>query len=109
ELLHRLIRSFASLMMPLLNVLRRYMKSRIILSGMQILVEQQWLQNHAILLEQGLIKAIILKDMIPHHLPAKHYQFPNNYYLIPGLIDLHIHGANGHDVMDGKTESLFAI
>lgn len=30
-------------------------------------------------------------------------------YVSPGFIDMHIHGAGGHDVMDGTVESLAAI
>ena len=47
--------------------------------------------------------------MIKHHLPARHHHFPADYYLIPGLIDLHVHGANGKDVMDGTEEAMQAI
>ncbi len=28
------------------------------------------------------------------------------YYIVPGFIDQHIHGANGSDVMDGTPESI---
>jgi N-acetylglucosamine-6-phosphate deacetylase len=31
---------------------------------------------------------------------------PENYKIIPGFIDLHIHGANGADTMDGTDEAL---
>ncbi|MDZ5035388.1 amidohydrolase family protein, partial [Clostridium perfringens] len=30
----------------------------------------------------------------------------NNNLLIPGMIDVHIHGANNHDMMDGTTKSI---
>jgi len=30
-------------------------------------------------------------------------------YALPGFIDIHIHGTNGHDVMDGTTEALDAL
>lgn len=30
----------------------------------------------------------------------------NNQLLIPGMIDVHIHGANHFDMMDGTTESI---
>lgn len=32
-----------------------------------------------------------------------------SYSLIPGMIDLHIHGANGADVMDGSNEALHTM
>src|SRR5262249_47248302 len=52
------------------------------------------------------IKAIIPEEMIANHLPALQYTFSANDFLIPGFIDLHIHGANGHDVMDGTADAL---
>lgn len=82
---------------------------RTIFSGMQTLIEQKWVQDKAIVVEDEKIKAIIPVDMIAHHLPAKHHQFSNDHYLIPGLIDLHIHGANGKDVMDATPDALKTI
>lgn len=74
--------------------------------GMQILLDQKWSNDQAILVENQVIKAIIPANMIDHHLPATLHEFPKDHYLVPGLIDLHVHGANGHDVMDGTEESL---
>lgn len=34
------------------------------------------------------------------------FEFPSGYHLIPGFIDLHVHGANGSDVMDGTDDAL---
>jgi N-acetylglucosamine-6-phosphate deacetylase len=33
-------------------------------------------------------------------------EFPEDYLVLPGFIDLHIHGAEGFDVMDGTPEAL---
>ncbi|MBS4204506.1 N-acetylglucosamine-6-phosphate deacetylase [Lederbergia citrea] len=33
----------------------------------------------------------------------------NGHLLIPGMIDVHIHGANGHDMMDGTEESIMEV
>lgn len=80
--------------------------SRIILSGMQILLGNEWSTDHAVVVEEGLIKAVLPADMTGHQLPAREIKYSRHHYLIPGLIDLHIHGAHGHDVMDGSPESL---
>lgn len=82
---------------------------RIILSGMTILLEKTWQHHLAVIIENNKIKAIIAEDMIEHHLPAEQYEFPKEYYLVPGFIDLHIHGAADHDVMDGSVKSLQKI
>ena len=83
--------------------------TRYIYSGMQILFEQKWVRDHAVVVEENKIKSIIPREMITHHLPAKHHEYQADYYLIPGLIDLHIHGTHGHDVMDGSEEALHKI
>lgn len=80
--------------------------NRSIFLGLQILVKNAWLQHHAVVVEDKLIKAILPVELLHQHLPAKTYEFPANYYLVPGFIDLHIHGTNGFDVMDGNIESL---
>ncbi len=74
--------------------------TRLIFSGARILSQQQWLDDHALIVENKIIKAIIPADMIKHHLPAKQYHFSPDFVLVPGFIDLHIHGAQGKDVMD---------
>ncbi|HEX4045049.1 MAG TPA: N-acetylglucosamine-6-phosphate deacetylase [Gammaproteobacteria bacterium] len=79
---------------------------RVIFSGMQILNANDWLQDHAVVVEDSQITAIISHDMIKHHLPAIHYTFPADHLLIPGLIDLHVHGAAGYDVMDDSATAL---
>lgn len=83
--------------------------SRTIFSGMQIFIGQKWVKNQAVVIENGVIKAIVPSAMVKHHLPAKKQTFPHNFYLIPGLMDLHIHGTHNHDVMDGSVESLILI
>lgn len=35
--------------------------------------------------------------------------FPENFHLIPGMIDMHIHGSQGADVMDGSFDALQTI
>lgn len=83
--------------------------NRIIFSGMQLLSGSKWVTEQALIVEDKKIKAIIPKDMIKHHLPAQQFEFPADCYLAPGFIDLHIHGINGHDVMDGTKEALSTI
>jgi N-acetylglucosamine-6-phosphate deacetylase len=83
--------------------------NRCIFSGMQILKDRQWVKEQAVIVEDNLIKAIIQEEMITHHLPARRYDFPDDHYLVPGLIDLHVHGTHGKDVMDGTEEALNTI
>lgn len=80
--------------------------NRIILHGMRILSGGVFREGEAVVIESKRIKAIIHENMIDHHLPARQIRYPRDHYLVPGLIDLHIHGANGHDVMDATPEAL---
>lgn len=78
----------------------------LIISGVSILLENEWVKDHALVIENKKIKAIIPVEMIPNHLPAKQYVFAADHYLIPGLIDLHVHGAADADVMDADIAAL---
>ena len=83
--------------------------NRCIFSGMQVFTAEKWEKDQAVIVEGSIIKAIIPVDMIQHHLPASRQEFPADCYLIPGLIDMHVHGAKGNDVMDASEEALIAI
>lgn len=83
--------------------------NRSIFVGLQILFGNALVRDHAVIIENGMIKEIVTANLVKNFLPAKLYEFPNDYYLIPGLIDLHIHGAGGYDVMDASREALLGI
>jgi N-acetylglucosamine-6-phosphate deacetylase len=40
------------------------------------------------------------------HSDAEAIDLPSGYKIVPGMIDVHIHGVNGADTMDGTTEAL---
>lgn len=84
-------------------------KGRSIFSGMTIFSGKRWHKNQAVIVEDGKITAIIDEAMIAHHLPATEYQYSSEHYLVPGFIDMHIHGAGGADVMDATPEALNTI
>lgn len=83
--------------------------SRSIFIGMQILRDKTWINDHALIVEDGKIKNIIPENSIAREPNTIIHEYPDDHYLIPGLIDLHIHGAAGFDVMDGKAEALNGI
>lgn len=61
----------------------------------------------AVITEGNLIKEVCSTT------PEKYSDEPtfdgNGQLLIPGMIDVHIHGANNYDMMDGSTESIQAV
>lgn len=72
-----------------------------ILSGPTLYTSDGILQDADLVVRQGLIEDIVPKDKLKADLV-----FPASYHLIPGFIDLHVHGANGYDVMDATHEAL---
>ena len=79
---------------------------RLIFSGMNLFINNKWEKDQAVIVEHGRITAIVDKHMVTHHLPAMEHEYPADHYLVPGFIDMHIHGAGGFDVMDGTVEAL---
>ncbi len=65
---------------------------------------QQW-HNQVLHLREGWIERI---EPASPHVPYDAI-LPEGSVLLPGLIDLHIHGANGADVMDASPEALKTI
>lgn len=74
------------------------------ITGKLVIGENKNYEDHAVLIENGKIKEITqnLNEEI------KSINF-HDEIIIPGLIDLHIHGRDGCDVMDGNINSLNRI
>lgn len=75
----------------------------LIISGPQVYSEQGILHNVAVVIRDGIIHSIEKKGL------KEDFCFPSSYHLIPGLIDLHVHGANNSDVMDATPSALDVI
>ena len=74
-----------------------------ILSGGKIYTETGVVNNGSLTLRDGKIVAIDSATK------AASKNFPAEYHIVPGFIDLHVHGARGHDVMDGSSQALTTI
>lgn len=73
------------------------------LSGLKIVTEQGILENQAVSVSHQKIARISqTKEKV-------NYQFPDRFYLVPGMIDMHIHGSSNADVMDASSEALQTI
>ncbi|XFA98700.1 N-acetylglucosamine-6-phosphate deacetylase [Candidatus Izemoplasma sp. B36] len=74
-----------------------------------MIIKNATIVNHNNIIENGYIK--IENQYITEI--GKNYQGEgldvSNAYILPGFIDIHVHGTNGFDVMDGTTESLKQI
>jgi len=78
----------------------------LLLKGMKIYTEQGCIKKgylktrDNIIVEVGSIKELINDE------GYKVIELPAHYKVLPGFIDIHIHGANGADVMDATEEAL---
>ncbi|WP_066871842.1 N-acetylglucosamine-6-phosphate deacetylase [Clostridium mediterraneense] len=62
------------------------------------------IENGSVLIENGKIK-----EINPANPTDDNVIDANELYLSPGFIDVHIHGAGGHDTMDGTFEAINEI
>ncbi len=76
-------------------------KQRIIHAN--IVLENEIWKNGSVLIEDGTIIEISDNNDVSADEAVIDTE---NQLLIPGMVDVHIHGANGFDMMDGKTESV---
>ena len=78
-----------------------------IISGLTVHTEQGPLPNAALQVQDKKIAGIFTKTT--KNFSGRLLEFPPNYHLVPGRIDMHIHGARGADVMDATPEALDLI
>ncbi|WP_054751773.1 N-acetylglucosamine-6-phosphate deacetylase [Piscibacillus salipiscarius] len=75
-----------------------------LIKDVQVYTEKGILNNHHVLIEDGVIKHIS-NELIE----ADESVDGEGHHLIPGFIDGHIHGAGGADVMDGTVDAIEEI
>ncbi len=80
--------------------------TNIVIKGPRVYTEQAVLNNAALQIVDNKIHAI---GSVENTANSQQIEFPPQYHLLPGLIDLHIHGANGKDIMDGDHEAFATI
>jgi len=63
----------------------------------------------SLLVENGVIAEVITKNSLLHGFDGVHVIDCDEDYLAPGLMDIHCHGAVGHDAMEATPESFDKI
>lgn len=64
-----------------------------------------FIHDHTLVIEDGRITAIVpANSQAP--LPDDHVINADGKYILPGFVDVHIHGSNGFDTMDATEEAL---
>ena len=76
-----------------------------ILCGAKICLLDRVIESHNIVIVSGKISQILPADSpLPKNIPQINLDAEDT--IVPGFIDVHIHGANGSDVMDSDIDSL---
>lgn len=81
------------------------------LIGARILTQQGILDKHVLLFDET-ITDIISEELYAEICRDGRSMAEESYVeglLVPGFIDIHIHGSSGHDVMDGTQDALHVI
>jgi len=79
-----------------------------ILLAQQLFTPINTIEDAAVSIEDGIIAGVGTRDELTIPPNARVLDFGDSI-LAPGLIDIHIHGGAGHDVMEGSDDSLAAI
>lgn len=83
--------------------------SPLIISNATIYTETGKIAPGFIELVDGKIKNFGPMDQMPDPRGVKVIELSEGYHIIPGMIDVHIHGAGGSDAMDATAEALDTI
>ena len=84
------------------------MSKKTIIKGPKIYTEQGIIEHGSLFVENGIIKDIV-KNSSKDLNPSEILSFPSDYCIIPGMIDIHIHGTKGSDIMDGSVGAIETI
>lgn len=79
------------------------------ITNVRIVVETGIIESGSVRVDKGKITAIVEGEPEPAHLVGHEILNGEGKLLIPGMIDVHIHGAKGHDMMDGTLQSIEVV
>jgi N-acetylglucosamine-6-phosphate deacetylase len=82
---------------------------KIVFTNAAVIKEDTILENGYVATAGKIITEIGSMEQYIPDANALEYRFSKNYTIVPGFIDVHIHGANGADTMDGTQEALETI
>jgi N-acetylglucosamine-6-phosphate deacetylase len=77
----------------------------LLLVNARVLTEEGMIEKGFIYIKDGKVAQTGLASSLPQH-QAQVIELPVDSTVVPGFIDVHIHGAGGADTMDGTTDAL---
>jgi N-acetylglucosamine-6-phosphate deacetylase len=78
-----------------------------LITGGTILTPDQILRDHDLVIDDGTILGIA-QHTTPS-LPGSEIIDVNGYFVVPGFIDIHVHGAVGSDTMDATSDAIYGM
>ncbi|WP_342043091.1 N-acetylglucosamine-6-phosphate deacetylase [Bacillus sp. OTU2372] len=78
----------------------------ILLKGVQIYSEDQWIENGYIKIKNQKIVELGTTENLSLQEEFEVLDIPLSFKSVPGFIDVHIHGVNGADTMDATKEAM---
>lgn len=78
------------------------------ITAAHLITPEEWIDSPVVVVEDGYIAAVANRGALEIPAGARHIDLPG-LILAPGLIDIHIHGGAGHDVMETNDAALAAI
>ena len=82
------------------------MKVRTIIHGGTLITPHEMLPNHDLVIEDGLIGSIYPTEQSRAALGEVQHIDATGLWVIPGLIDVHVHGSAGSDTMDATPAAI---
>jgi N-acetylglucosamine-6-phosphate deacetylase len=77
---------------------------RTLISGGTLLTPHKTLRDHTLIIEQGKIAELATGRVTP--LPGDQMIDASERWVVPGFIDVHVHGSAGQDTMDATPEAI---
>lgn len=87
----------------------KYSKNAILLKGASVYAEDRIYKKGGVIIDAGKIQEILSAEKIQAVTNVETIELGPGDSLVPGFIDLHIHGAAGKDTMDADGEALRVI
>ncbi len=79
-----------------------------VITAARLFTPLECVESPIVVMEDGQVLKVDSRLSMQLPQDARHFDFPDGV-LVPGFIDLHIHGGAGHDVMEADSSTLAAI
>lgn len=82
--------------------------SRLLIENSQIWQEDSFVSGHTLISADGLICDLLPAPLVERQVGDRRID-GRGAFVLPGFVDVHVHGGNGFDVMDGRETALSGL